>query len=54
MRRRKWEADLFEIGTGEVPLTTVIKYGYLYNWYAASEIDYLIAADGWHVPTNTE
>jgi len=54
VRRRKWEADLFEIGTGEVPLTTVIKYGYLYNWYAASEIDYLIAADGWHVPTNSD
>lgn len=54
VRRRRWEADLFEIGTGEVPLTTVIKYGYLYNWYAASEIDYLLAAEGWHVPTRID
>jgi len=29
-----------------------IKYGRLYNWYAAS--DALFAPDGWHVPTQTE
>ena len=45
----------YEITAPETIVTTYgIKYGYLYNWYAASEIDYLIAADGWHVPSSTE
>ena len=30
-----------------------IIYGYLYNWYAATDVRN-IAADGWHVPTITE
>ena len=31
---------------------TVSGYGYLYNWYAASDTDF--APTGWHVPTSTE
>lgn len=36
----------------ELPIT--VKYGLRYNWYAINEIDYLLAADGWHVPSETE
>lgn len=35
-----------------VPVTA-IKYGLLYNWYAATDVRN-IAADGWEVPTNTQ
>lgn len=30
-----------------------VEYGYLYNWYAATD-ERNIAASGWHVPTNAE
>ena len=32
---------------------TTIKYGYLYNWYAATDVRN-IASSGWHLPSNTE
>lgn len=57
VRPRRWEIDVYEVGvraTETESTTLTIKYGALYNWYAASEIDYLIAADGWHVPTVAE
>ena len=54
VRNRRWELDLFEIGTGEFITSFTPKYGLLYNWYVAGEINYGIAADGWHVPTKTE
>jgi uncharacterized protein (TIGR02145 family) len=31
----------------------VVKYGYLYNWYAATDARN-ICADGWHIPTYDE
>jgi len=34
-------------------MVCTIEYGALYNWYAATDVRN-IAADGWHVPTNTE
>ena len=34
------------------PVVSNIKYGYLYNWYAASNP--LFAPAGWHVPTNID
>jgi uncharacterized protein (TIGR02145 family) len=33
--------------------TTVSNYGYLYNWYAATDVKN-IAPAGWHVPTQSE
>jgi len=45
-----------QIGSGAAPVpppvTSNIKYGRLYNWYAAS--DALFAPAGWHVPTLAE
>lgn len=35
------------------PTVTNIKYGYLYNWYAATEVKQ-ICSNGWHVPTKSE
>lgn len=32
---------------------TTVNYGYLYNWYAATDVRN-IAAAGWHLPTNAE
>ena len=44
----------YEITAPETLVTTYgIKYGYLYNWYAASDVRN-ICADGWHVPTFAE
>lgn len=40
------------VSTGVI--ITDVSYGLLYNWFVASEIDYLLAADGWHVPTRAE
>lgn len=37
----------------EQVITSVIKYGALYNWYAATDSRY-IAASGWHVSSNLE
>jgi uncharacterized protein (TIGR02145 family) len=47
-------SELASITQDTVTDPLVIEYGALYNWYAASEIDYLICADGWHIPTETE
>jgi uncharacterized protein (TIGR02145 family) len=59
VRNRSWSLDLFEIGSKTaVPDVSEteeqVKYGYLYNWYVAGEINYAIAGTGWHVPTETE
>jgi uncharacterized protein (TIGR02145 family) len=59
VRNRAWSLDLFEIGSKTaVPDVSEteeqVKYGYLYNWYVAGEINYAIAGTGWHVPTSTE
>ncbi len=35
------------------PPITVVKYGYLYNWYAATDVREICAA-GWHVATNAD
>lgn len=39
--------------TPNVPLSVEIKYGYLYNWYAASD-SRNIANTGWHLPSKSE
>lgn len=36
-----------------LPLTSNIKYGYLYNWFAITDVRY-ICASGWHIPTHAE
>jgi uncharacterized protein (TIGR02145 family) len=36
-----------------IPLPESIRYGLLYNWYAATD-PRNIAAEGWHVPSQTE
>jgi uncharacterized protein (TIGR02145 family) len=40
------------VSTGVI--ITDVSYGLLYNWFVASEIDYLLAADGWHIPLGAE
>lgn len=35
------------------PYYVDVKYGYLYNWYAATDVRN-IASNGWHVPTRSE
>ena len=50
VRDRKWEIDLFEIGTGSAPVTFQVIYGFQYNWFAVDDPKYICAA-GWHVPT---
>lgn len=56
MNRRKWcNRDFFTWGSNKPISTTVtpgIKYGKLYNWYAASDPKF--APAGWHVPTKAE
>ena len=42
---------IFQNSAPNIP-TSNIKYGYLYNWYAANNP--LFAPIGWHVPTETE
>jgi uncharacterized protein (TIGR02145 family) len=54
VRNRRWELDLFEIGTGEFITSFTPVYGLLYNGYVAYEINYGIAADGWHVATHND
>jgi uncharacterized protein (TIGR02145 family) len=55
VKNRKWDIDLFEIGTGAVVETETvktIKYGFLYNWYAVNTG--MLAASGWAVPTHDD
>lgn len=46
--RYHWDMEISD----EIVITN-IKYGYLYNWYAATDAKNL-AGTGWHVPTYTE
>lgn len=43
----------FKLPVVTVPVMTNIKYGYLYNWYAAID-SRNIANTGWHMPTDDE
>lgn len=55
VKNRKWDLDLFEIGTGaivETEIVKTIKYGFLYNWYAVDTG--MLAASGWRVPTESD
>ena len=36
-----------------IPVPVTVKYGLLYNWYAATDVR-LICADGWEVPEKTD
>ena len=55
VRNRAWMLDLLEIGAKTaVTEVDIILYGLLYNWWVAAEVNYAIAGEGWHVPTEAE